>query len=77
MDVLVIVLDLNIVPKLNFYCSYKGLDKAIRELLPFVEHRFCTRHLEANLTKVFTSQAVRNASEMQVSQHIHKLSTVQ
>ncbi|KAK1373741.1 hypothetical protein POM88_029934 [Heracleum sosnowskyi] len=26
-----------------------GLDKAIRELLPYVEHRFCTRHLNANL----------------------------
>ncbi|KAK1379510.1 hypothetical protein POM88_026254 [Heracleum sosnowskyi] len=26
-----------------------GLDKAIRELLPQVEHRFCTRHLNANL----------------------------
>ncbi|KAK1365690.1 hypothetical protein POM88_041251 [Heracleum sosnowskyi] len=33
----------------------KGLDKAIRELLPQVEHRFCTRHLNSNLSKVYPS----------------------
>lgn len=42
-------------------CSYQGMDKAVRELLPYVEHRLCTRNLESNLTKVYTSQAVKNA----------------
>ncbi|KAK1370413.1 hypothetical protein POM88_036505 [Heracleum sosnowskyi] len=39
----------------------KGLDKAIRELLPQVEHRFCTRHLLSNLSKVYPSSLVSNA----------------
>ncbi|KAK1401206.1 hypothetical protein POM88_000811 [Heracleum sosnowskyi] len=39
----------------------KGLDKAIRELLLDVEHRFCTRHLASNLTKVYPSSAVTDA----------------
>ncbi|KAK1360598.1 hypothetical protein POM88_045072 [Heracleum sosnowskyi] len=30
----------------------KGLDKAVREFLPLVEHRFCARHLSSNLTKI-------------------------
>nr|XP_017241153.1 PREDICTED: uncharacterized protein LOC108213876 [Daucus carota subsp. sativus] len=38
----------------------KGLDKAIRELMPYVEHRFCTRHLCANLKKVYPSNLVTN-----------------
>ena len=38
----------------------QGLDKAIRELMPYVEHRFCTRHLCANLKKVYPSNLVTN-----------------
>ncbi|KAK1353951.1 hypothetical protein POM88_047207 [Heracleum sosnowskyi] len=38
----------------------KGLDKAIRELLPFVEHRFCSRHLLSNLKKINASDVVGN-----------------
>ncbi|KAK1375312.1 hypothetical protein POM88_031505 [Heracleum sosnowskyi] len=36
----------------------KGLDKAVRELLPLVEHRFCARHLSSNLTKKHPSEAM-------------------
>ena len=39
---------------------FQGLDKAIRELMPNVEHRFCTRHLVSNLTKVYSSQMVKD-----------------
>lgn len=39
----------------------QGLDKAIKELLPEVEHRFCTRHLCANLEKQHPSNPVKNA----------------
>ncbi|KAK1369124.1 hypothetical protein POM88_035216 [Heracleum sosnowskyi] len=39
----------------------KGLDKAIRELLPEVEHRFCNRHLVSNLKKINKTNIVRNA----------------
>lgn len=46
---------------LLFYVGLQGLDKAIRELLPQVEHRFCTRHLSSNLTKVHPSNLVKNA----------------
>ncbi|KAK1357956.1 hypothetical protein POM88_051212 [Heracleum sosnowskyi] len=38
----------------------KGLDKAIRELMPFVEHRLCTRHLMANMKKNSISELARN-----------------
>nr|XP_017221405.1 PREDICTED: uncharacterized protein LOC108198146 [Daucus carota subsp. sativus] len=34
--------------------------KAIRELMPYVEHRFCTRHLVSNLSKVYPSTLVSN-----------------
>ncbi|XP_074335869.1 uncharacterized protein LOC141673036 [Apium graveolens] len=39
----------------------KGMDKTIRELLPQVEHRFCTRHLSANLKSKHPSNLVMNA----------------
>ncbi|KAK1361854.1 hypothetical protein POM88_046328 [Heracleum sosnowskyi] len=39
----------------------KGLEKAVRELLPLVEHRFCARHLSSNLTKKHPSEAVKIA----------------
>ncbi|XP_074336347.1 uncharacterized protein LOC141673496 [Apium graveolens] len=39
----------------------KGLDKAIKELLPQVEHRFCTQHLGANLKGKYPSGAVSDA----------------
>lgn len=37
------------------------MDKAIRELLPQVEHRFCTRHLISNLQKVYPSSLVKTS----------------
>ncbi|KAK1400801.1 hypothetical protein POM88_000406 [Heracleum sosnowskyi] len=37
----------------------KGLEKAVRELLPLVEHIFCARHLSSNLTKKHPSEAVK------------------
>ncbi|XP_074363780.1 uncharacterized protein LOC141704441 [Apium graveolens] len=49
-------LDLNHV---LFICQ--ELDKAIRELLPQVEHRFCTRHLSANLKSKHPSNLVMSA----------------
>ncbi|KAK1382838.1 hypothetical protein POM88_020573 [Heracleum sosnowskyi] len=39
----------------------KGLEKAVRELLPLVEHRFCARHLSSNLTKKHPSEAIKIA----------------
>ncbi|XP_074352513.1 uncharacterized protein LOC141691646 [Apium graveolens] len=39
----------------------KGLIKAVKELLPHIEHRSCTRHLYSNLGKKYGSEAVRNA----------------
>ena len=44
-----------------FLIVLQGLDKAVKELLPHVEHRNCTRHIYANLKKKFPSAAVRNA----------------
>ncbi|XP_063940571.1 uncharacterized protein LOC135146729 [Daucus carota subsp. sativus] len=39
----------------------KGLDKAVREFLPLVEHRFCARHLSSNLSKKHPGEAVKVA----------------
>nr|XP_017247273.1 PREDICTED: uncharacterized protein LOC108218707 [Daucus carota subsp. sativus] len=38
-----------------------GLDKAVREFLPLVEHRFCARHLSSNLSKKHPGEAVKVA----------------
>lgn len=39
----------------------KGLKVAIDELLPFAEHRNCSRHIYANFRKKFSSLALRKA----------------
>ncbi|XP_074342506.1 uncharacterized protein LOC141680086 [Apium graveolens] len=39
----------------------KGIIKAVKELLPYIEHRNCTRHIYSNLGKKHGSEAVRNA----------------
>ncbi|KAL8127472.1 hypothetical protein AgCh_014400 [Apium graveolens] len=39
----------------------KGLIKAVKELLPHIEHGNCTRHTYSNLGKKHGSEAVRNA----------------
>ncbi|KAK1381066.1 hypothetical protein POM88_027810 [Heracleum sosnowskyi] len=39
----------------------KGLENAMKEHLPRVEHRLCTRHLYANFRKRFPSGALRKA----------------
>lgn len=41
--------------------SIQGLEKAVKELLPYVEHRNCTRHIYSNLQKKHRNEAVRNA----------------
>lgn len=43
------------------YIILQGLDKAIKELMPDAEHRLCTRHLAANLTKIYPLFAITNA----------------
>ncbi|KAK1397198.1 hypothetical protein POM88_007061 [Heracleum sosnowskyi] len=43
------------------YVFFQGLEKAVRELLPLVEHRFCARHLSSNLTKKHPSEEVKIA----------------
>ncbi|XP_074370513.1 uncharacterized protein LOC141711742 [Apium graveolens] len=37
----------------------KGLENAIKELLPKAEHRFCTRHIYSNLRKKFPSTLLK------------------
>ncbi|XP_074338078.1 uncharacterized protein LOC141675268 [Apium graveolens] len=39
----------------------KGLDNALKELLPRVEHRYCARHLYSNFRKRFSSLALKRA----------------
>lgn len=39
----------------------KGLDKAVKELVPYVEHRNCARHIYNNLRKKHPTAAVRTA----------------
>ena len=34
----------------------KGLDKALNEVLPRVEHRFCSRHIYSNIRKRYKLQ---------------------
>ncbi|XP_074356516.1 uncharacterized protein LOC141696247 [Apium graveolens] len=37
----------------------KGLDNALKDVLPWVKHRFCTRHIYSNLRKRFPSLTVK------------------
>ncbi|XP_074356515.1 uncharacterized protein LOC141696245 [Apium graveolens] len=37
----------------------KGLDNALKDVLPWVKHRLCTRHIYSNLRKRFPSLAVK------------------
>lgn len=43
------------------YIILQGLDKAIKKHMPDAEHRLCTRHLAANLTKIYPFFAITNA----------------
>lgn len=44
-----------------YLLSIQGLEKAVKELVPYIEHRNCTRHIYSNLEKKQGSEAVRNA----------------
>ena len=35
-----------------YYCRGLGLENAVKELIPLVEHRNCARHIYANWKKV-------------------------
>lgn len=35
----------------NLCSPLQGLDKVVREFIPFVEHRACARHLSSNLSQ--------------------------
>ncbi|KAK1378082.1 hypothetical protein POM88_024826 [Heracleum sosnowskyi] len=47
--------------KKDFKAVVRGWTRLIRELLPQVEHRFCTRHLNANLKGKYPSGPVNDA----------------
>ena len=44
----------------NFFRFYQGLIEAVKEILPYAEHRQCARHVYANLKKKYNGLELKN-----------------